>query len=143
MITFLFTIFHFIYLLFIADALPDHIEKPSEPVNCDCEDHLDKLDVEIELPVSAKRLYELMFSDEKTAPPTDGGVWNSKTEAIEGHDLRVTPWAPSSTNSDSDDEQQQMMRTLKYWMPVANPIVRMKEAEVEETQILLKKQDYL
>ncbi|CAO3627035.1 unnamed protein product [Cunninghamella blakesleeana] len=123
------------------DALPNGIEKPSEPIDCECEDHLDKLDVELELPISAKRLYELMFSDEKTAPPTDGGVWNSKTEAIEGHDLRVTPWAPN--NSDSDDGQQQMIRTLKYWMPVANPIVRMKEAEVEETQILLKKQDYL
>ncbi|KAI9302210.1 hypothetical protein BJ944DRAFT_242579 [Cunninghamella echinulata] len=121
------------------DALPAHIEKPTEPIQCECEDHLDKLDVELELPISAKRLYELMFTDEKNAPPTDGGVWNAKTEAIEGHDLRVTPWELS--NMDSGD--QQMMRMLKYWMPVANPIVRMKEAEVEETQILLKKQDYL
>ncbi|KAI8075098.1 hypothetical protein BC940DRAFT_287440 [Gongronella butleri] len=117
------------------DALPAHITAPTEPVVCACDDHLDRLDVEMELPVSAKRLFELMFSDEANAPPTAGGVWNKKTEAIQGHDLRVTTWANSNDN--------QLTRTLKYWMPVANPIVRMKEAEVVETQVLLKKDEHL
>ncbi|ORZ07683.1 hypothetical protein BCR42DRAFT_426010 [Absidia repens] len=120
------------------DTLPDHITKPSGPLDCHCDDHLDRRDAEMELPISAKRLYELMFSDEATAPPANGGVWNSKTEGIDGHDLRVSHWAPLDGQEDG-----QMKRTLKYWMPVANPVVRMKEAEVVETQILLRKDDYL
>ncbi|CAO3595848.1 unnamed protein product [Absidia cylindrospora] len=121
------------------DTLPDHITKPSGPLDCQCDDHLDRRDAEMELPISAKRLYELMFSDEATAPPANGGVWNSKTEGIDGHDLRVSHWAPL----DDPEEDGQMKRILKYWMPVANPVVRMKEAEVVETQILLRKDDYL
>ncbi|KAI8337075.1 hypothetical protein BC941DRAFT_426643 [Chlamydoabsidia padenii] len=123
------------------DAIPDHIEKPSGPITCDCDDHLDRRDAEMELPISAKRLYELMFSDETTAPPTDGGVWKGKTEGVQGHDLRVSRWEPLL--SDNDQQDGLMKRTLKYWMPVTNPVVRMKEAEVVETQILLKKEDYL
>lgn len=79
-----------------------------------------------------------MFSDEVTGPPTDGGVWNSKTNGINGRDLRVTLWEPLSPS-----ESGHAKRTLKYWMPVANPVVRLKEAEVAETQIILKKDDYL
>lgn len=79
-----------------------------------------------------------MFSDELTGPPTNGGVWNNKTNGIDGRDLRVTLW-----ESPSPGEPGQAKRTLKYWMPVANPVVRLKEAEVAETQILLKKDDYL
>ncbi|ORX42363.1 hypothetical protein DM01DRAFT_1341076 [Hesseltinella vesiculosa] len=116
------------------DALPAQVPVPTEPVVCACDDHLDRLDVEVELPVSAKRLFELMFSDANNAPPTDGGVWHKKTEAILGHDLRVTHWT---------EDDAQPTRTLKYWMPVTNPIVRMKEAEVAETQVLLKKQEHL
>lgn len=37
------------------------------------------------LPISAKRCYEMLFSNEQTAPPTNGGVWEEKTAAIEGH----------------------------------------------------------
>jgi hypothetical protein len=68
-------------------------------VDCGCDDHLDKQDIQLNLPISAKRLYELLFSDEQTATPsTDGGVWNDKTAAIEGHGMnnsffkRGTSW---------------------------------------------------
>ncbi|CAO3587414.1 unnamed protein product [Absidia cylindrospora] len=123
------------------DAIPDHINKPTGSVTC-CHEHLDRFDAEVELPISAKRLFELMFSDESTGPSTNGGVWNNKTEGIDGRDLRISRWECM----DSDYHQQhgqQMKRILKYWMPVANPIVRIKEAEVVETQTLLKKDDYL
>ncbi|KAI8332417.1 hypothetical protein BC941DRAFT_436607 [Chlamydoabsidia padenii] len=116
------------------DALPDHITKPTEPITCNCDDHLDRCDTQVELPISAKRLFHLMFSDELTGPPTNGGVWNNKTEGIKGRDLRVTLW---------ENDKGEMKRTLKYWMPVANPVVRMNEAEVVETQVILKKEDYL
>ncbi|KAI8374045.1 hypothetical protein EDC96DRAFT_437703 [Choanephora cucurbitarum] len=116
------------------DMPPANIECPKGPVECNCDDHLDRQDIQINLPISAKRLFELMFTDEQNAPPTDGGVWNQKTAAIEGHDLSVTKWSPV---------EGKMQRILKYWMPVANPIVRLKEAEVVETQILINKEDYI
>ncbi|KAI7897495.1 uncharacterized protein BX663DRAFT_481716 [Cokeromyces recurvatus] len=109
---------------------PEHIQCPNEPVSCNCDDHLDRLECQITLPISAKRLYELMFSEEQS----NGGVWAKKTEAIEGHDLTVSKWYT---------ENGKMQRLLKYWMPVSNPIVRMKEAEVVETQILIQKNDYI
>ncbi|CDH50646.1 transcription factor [Lichtheimia corymbifera JMRC:FSU:9682] len=117
------------------DELPSHISAPDGPKECACDQHLDKVEIEHEFPISAKRLYELMFSDEcNVTPKTNGGVWEGKTSGTEGHDLRVTPW---------EKENDETKRTLKYIMPVSNPIVRMKEAEVVETQVLLKKEDYL
>jgi hypothetical protein len=46
---------------------------------------LERQDAQMILPISAKRCYELLFSNEQTAPPTNGGVWEEKTVAIEGH----------------------------------------------------------
>ncbi|KAF7724746.1 SNF1-interacting protein [Apophysomyces ossiformis] len=116
------------------DDPPAHLRVPKGACACECDDHLDRLEVEIDLPVAAKRLYEIMFSDEETEPASDGGVWKAKTEAIAGHDLKMTKW---------QTENETTQRTLSYFMPVSNPIVRMKEAEVVETQVLLKKQDYI
>lgn len=62
------------------------MEYPKKPVSCKCDDHLDKLESEIELPISARRLYELMFSDEQNVTPaTNGGVWEKKAIGTEGH----------------------------------------------------------
>jgi hypothetical protein len=116
------------------DMPPSHIHVPEGPVECNCSEHLDRQDIQLNLPISAKRCYELLFSNEHNAPPTNGGVWFDKTLAIEGHDLSVTKWSMVDGK---------MQRVLKYWMPVANPIVRMKEAEVVETQVLITKEDYV
>lgn len=64
---------------------PPHINSPEGSVECNCDDHLEKMDAHITLPISAKRCYDLLFSNEQTAPPTNGGVWEQKTAAIEGH----------------------------------------------------------
>ncbi|KAG0174817.1 SNF1-interacting protein [Apophysomyces sp. BC1021] len=116
------------------DEPPAHIRVPKGESTCECDNHLERLEVQLELPIAAKRLYEMMFSDEKTGPPSDGGVWKSKTEAIAGHDLKVSKWQA---------EEEKIQRILSYYMPVSNPIVRMKEAEVIETQVLVKKQEYI
>ncbi|KAF1803955.1 hypothetical protein FB192DRAFT_1277897 [Mucor lusitanicus] len=116
------------------DMPPSNIECPDSAVECNCDDHLERKDAQITLPISAKRCYELLFSNEQTAAPTDGGVWAGKTAAIEGHDLSVSKWGMVDGK---------MQRILKYWMPVSNPIVRMKEAEVVETQVLIQKEDYI
>ncbi|KAL9545535.1 hypothetical protein MBANPS3_007111 [Mucor bainieri] len=116
------------------DMPPSNIECPASAVECHCDDHLERKDASITLPISAKRCYELLFSNEQTAAPSDGGVWAGKTAAIEGHDLSVSKWGMVDGK---------MQRILKYWMPVSNPIVRMKEAEVVETQVLIQKEDYI
>ncbi|KAL7317917.1 SNF1-interacting protein [Mucor circinelloides] len=116
------------------DMPPSNIKCPDFAVDCNCDDHLERKDAQITLPISAKRCYELLFSNEQTAAPTDGGVWAGKTAAIEGHDLSVSKWGMVDGK---------MQRVLKYWMPVSNPIVRMKEAEVVETQVLIQKEDYI
>lgn len=64
---------------------PPNITCPDSAIDCNCDDHLERKDVQIVLPISAKRCYELLFSNEQTAPPSNGGVWAGKTAAIEGH----------------------------------------------------------
>ncbi|KAI8981625.1 hypothetical protein BDF20DRAFT_999755 [Mycotypha africana] len=117
------------------DTLPADIPTPDRPVNCNCDDHLDRQEVQLHLPISAKRCFELMFSDVETASLVTNSVWEDKTTAIEGHDLSISKWETI--------EGGRVQRILKYWMPVANPIVRMKEAEVVETQMLINKKDYI
>lgn len=68
---------------------PSNIKCPDFAVDCNCDDHLERKDAQITLPISAKRCYELLFSNEQTAAPTDGGVWAGKTAAIEGHGKEI------------------------------------------------------
>ncbi|KAI8332635.1 hypothetical protein BC941DRAFT_474061 [Chlamydoabsidia padenii] len=118
----------------IEDDLPSHIQAPAGPINCNCNDHLEKMEYEMDLPISAKRLYEVLFSEESTGAAANGGILNQKIIASGSRDLSVSAW------SDVDGKQQ---RILKYIMPVNNPMVKVKEAEVVETQIVLKKEDYM
>ncbi|CAO3599851.1 unnamed protein product [Absidia cylindrospora] len=114
--------------------LPPHIQTPTGPLNCDCNDHLEKMEYEADLPMSAKQLFDLLFSEEKTGAAAQGGIWDQKTAASGSRDLSVGAW------SDVDGKQQ---RLLKYVMPVSNPMVKVKEADVVETQIIMKNDDYL
>lgn len=50
-------------------------------MSCECKDHLDKMEGEIEVPVSAKKLFEYLFSDDQTGPTANGGVWNKMNTA--------------------------------------------------------------
>ncbi len=56
--------------------LPSDLKIPSGPVQCGCSNHLDKLESEIELPISAKSLYYLLFDDEN---PHYLDIWERKT----------------------------------------------------------------
>lgn len=109
------------------DDIPSHIQIPKGPVSCNCDEHMDKIESEVQLPVSAKKLYDYMFGDDIT-------VWESKNTASNGTNLRVDPWV------NVEGKQQ---RTMKYILPVNNPMVKLKEAEVVETQIVQKKEDYI
>ncbi|KAI8393812.1 uncharacterized protein BYT42DRAFT_552309 [Radiomyces spectabilis] len=116
------------------DELPSHIQAPSGPCSCECEDHLEKREAEVELPISAKALYELLFSEEQAGASVNGGIWERKSIDSGCKDIRVTEW------SNAGGQEQ---RSLKYIMPVNNPMVKVKETEVNETQVLLRKDDYI
>lgn len=93
-----------------ADELPPDFKVPSSPCSCDCGDHLDKVEAQVELPVSAKRLFEMLFSDEKMP-----GIWEAKTTAGGGKNLKIDKW-------ETVDGKQQ--RVLHYVLPVNNPMGR-------------------
>lgn len=60
----------------IAHAVPEDFSSPSGPVSCGCDNHLDKLEAEIEVPISAKHLYYIMFAEEN---PHAIDIWEKKT----------------------------------------------------------------
>lgn len=112
-------------------APPADFNEPSGPVACQCDNHLDKLEAEIEVPISAKHLYYIMFA-EGNSDYMD--IWEKKTVENKSKELTMTSWE----NVDGKRE-----RTLKYIIPVNNAMVKLKEAEVVEKQILEKKEDHL
>lgn len=59
------------------DLLPSHIQAPAGPLQCNCTDHLEKMEYEMDLPVPAKKLYDMLFSED--AGPQ--GLWQQKTNA--------------------------------------------------------------
>ncbi|KAI9279632.1 hypothetical protein BY458DRAFT_553750 [Sporodiniella umbellata] len=115
-----------------VNALPSDFKAPLEPVSCKCDNHLDKLDSEIELPVSAKALYGMLFDDEN---PNHMDIWEQKTAGNKSKDLTMTKWEKGIDGK--------LERTLKYTIPVNNAMVKLKEAEAIEKQIIDKKEDYL
>ncbi|OAD03037.1 hypothetical protein MUCCIDRAFT_156039 [Mucor lusitanicus CBS 277.49] len=72
-----------------------------------------------------------MFAEEN---PHAIDIWEKKTVENKSRDLTMTPWQTV------DDKKE---RTLKYIIPVNNAMVKLKEAEVVEKQVLEKKDDYL
>ncbi|KAI9321723.1 hypothetical protein BX666DRAFT_2023819 [Dichotomocladium elegans] len=109
------------------DEVPANIQVPKGPAGCKCDEHLDKVEDEVELPVSAKKLYDYLFGEESA-------IWELKNTAGGGTNLRIDPWV---------NIEGKPQRTLKYILPVSNPMVKIKEAEVVETQVLLKKEEYI
>jgi hypothetical protein len=61
---------------YIVHAPPKDFKAPTTPVSCGCSNHLDKLESEVELPVSAKQLYYLLFDDDN---PNYIDIWEKKT----------------------------------------------------------------
>ncbi|KAI9487540.1 MAG: hypothetical protein EXX96DRAFT_535688 [Benjaminiella poitrasii] len=112
-------------------APPEGFKAPSEPVSCGCDNHLDKLEAEIEVPISAKHLYYIMFSEDN---PDYVKLWERKTIENKSKELTMTQWQTVDGKKE---------RTLKYIVPVNNAMVKLKEAEVVEKQVVDKKDDYI
>lgn len=137
------------YICLIAHAVPADFKLPSGPVSCGCDNHYDKLEAEIEVGVSAKHLYYILFDEEN---PNNQDIWEKKTienksrgnleitilenaiNSLRWVDLTMTPWQTVDGKKE---------RTLTYIIPVNNSMVKLKEAEVVEKQIIEKKEDFL
>jgi hypothetical protein len=91
------------------DDLPSNIPQPKGPVECCCPDHLEKIEVEQEFPVSAKKLFDIIFDEKST-------IW-SRLHKMKGNTLLHSgSWI---TDKDGDGEKK---REIKYIMPLNNPM---------------------
>ncbi|KAJ3154840.1 SNF1-interacting protein [Geranomyces michiganensis] len=106
-------------------ALPADVPEPAAEVQCGCgPDHLEQKDADHVFNVPAKRLFDIMFDE-------TGAFWNQRFHPKRGEKGRTaTPWVDN-------------VREVRYTMPVNNPMVKVKEAEVHITQTLVKSTPYL
>lgn len=105
---------------------PSHITQPKEKVDCDCADHLDKVEQDIVLPIGAKHLYDFMY---------DTKIWKRLNQVKTYSEPTFTEW--------KENDDGHLERTVNYVMPVSSPMVKAKETDVIETQQVLKRKDYL
>ncbi|KAJ3150354.1 SNF1-interacting protein [Geranomyces variabilis] len=108
-----------------AYALPADVPEPTAEVPCGCgPDHLEQKDVDQVFPCPAKRLYDILFDE-------TGAFWTERFHPKRGEKGRTTtPWVDNT-------------REVRYTMPVNNPMVKVKEAEVHITQTLVKSTPYI
>ncbi|CAG8441171.1 10739_t:CDS:2 [Acaulospora colombiana] len=101
---------------------------PTSPVACGCFDHLEKLEVEVEYPVSARKLYQTLFEN--------SSLWE-RMHQRKRHTLQyVGAWAA--------DEDGVRRRELRFIMsiPIGGSASKAKETECIETHTCQRCDDY-
>ncbi|KAG0165898.1 SNF1-interacting protein [Apophysomyces sp. BC1015] len=135
---------------------PDNLQKPKGPVTCDCNDHLDKKEAEVVLQMSAKQLFEYLFSEKLSGSNAgENGIW-AKLNKVKGNSGKITTFNEMSQHmilmGDNlvpdiyewqDNTEGGRERQLQYLMPVNNPMLKTKETEVMETHQILKDEEYI
>lgn len=101
---------------------PSNVPQPQGPVNCSCTDHLEKIEIDMKLPVSAHQLFQMLFDTPD--------IWNQLNQS---KNCTVPTFSAWENNK----------RTMDYVMPVSNPMVKVKEANVNETQEIQEKNDHV
>jgi hypothetical protein len=111
----------------LADDWPKDIPLPGAEVRCECADHLEKIEHDLKLDISAKRLFDLLFADANffTAVHERGKDW----------DIKISEWSQSSSNSSTRD--------VRWMLSVNNPMVKLKETDCTEVQTILKRQEHM
>ncbi|KNC99013.1 uncharacterized protein SPPG_05963 [Spizellomyces punctatus DAOM BR117] len=106
---------------------PSDLALPAAEVPCGCgADHQEKKEADVVFNVPAKKLFDVLFGNETT-------FWSQRFHPKRGESGRQNGiW------SDGPEPQ----REVKYMMPVNNPMVKVKEAEVIATERLVKRNDY-
>jgi hypothetical protein len=107
--------------------MPDSATAPEGEEPCKCEDHLEKKEQDIVLPVCAKKLYQMMFGENQ--------IMFERFHKKMGHSNIITgAWS-------TDEPVPKREKT--YIVPINNPMVSVKETELNENQQILRKTDYL
>lgn len=101
---------------------PSDIPQPQAPVDCSCTDHLEKTEIDTILSISAYDLFTLLFQ----APD----MWNQLNQSKNCTAPTFTPWENGK-------------RVMEYVMPVSNPMVKVKEAHVNETQEIQEQKSHV
>ena len=72
---------------------------PKGPVDCDCEDHLDKVEVKLKLSTSAEKLFGLMFSDKQSGPDSgSNSLWAKLNRVKQNSGKSVCIWKDKYIN---------------------------------------------
>lgn len=82
---------------------------PSEPISCDCPDHLEKQFAEFVFHVPAKSLFHLMFGDNTP-------IWKKVYRGRKVGDLEIGPWK---------SVDKQLIREYKFTMEFKDPLSSM------------------
>ncbi|KAL9552880.1 hypothetical protein MBANPS3_003554 [Mucor bainieri] len=98
-------------------AWPSHVPQPSTSVDCNCAQHLDKVEADIVLHANAKQVFEYLFKQ--------SDIWSELNASKKYGPPVVSAWHDNK-------------RTLQYSMPVSNPMVKAKETDVTETQEIMQ-----
>ncbi|CAJ0631785.1 14376_t:CDS:10 [Entrophospora sp. SA101] len=111
------------------EDLPSNIPQPRGPIRCACTNHLEKLEAEIEYPVSAKKLFDMIFDEKST-------LW-SRLHHKKGNILQHSgPWVIDNSG------EGERKREFRYIIPINNPAAKVKESECVDVQVCQKREEY-
>lgn len=119
---------------FQDDPWPNpEISPPTTEVKCGCEEHPEKPEFNIYLPISAHTLYRLITNDEFLI---------DYHKARKDRELVIGPWNStepcSLNNGQSQVPNYNAIRDLKYIVDVNVPMSKVKETNCNETMKILK-----
>ncbi|KAJ3410855.1 SNF1-interacting protein [Chytridiales sp. JEL 0842] len=117
--------------------LPASIPVPASPHTCACLDHFEKKEAEIILPVSAKRLYHMLFVSTTTFDRFHAK--RGETNRVNGEWVEPVPGSMLMTGEPGNAVAA---RLVKFTMPMNQPMVKAKEAEVDEKNYITKRVEH-
>ena len=112
-------------LAITAEAWPSNIPLPTSEVKCECSDHYEKVEVDMTFPVSAKALFDTLF--------TGASFFQDIHENRKDWDIKIGEWSSESPSK----------REVSWMFKVDNPMTKVKETDCVEAQTLLKKNEHL
>lgn len=108
---------------------PLSIPIPPQELKCPCADHMEKVEVDVVVPCSAKALFTKMFLEAEFFQ-TLHVKRNEKS-------VEIQEWSSPAPPTEG------MSRVCKFYVPINNPMMKAKETECIETHTLTALQNHL
>lgn len=106
------------------EDLPLGIAVPQSALICDCPKHLEKVDVDIIVQASAKKVFDTMFGVHSLS------FWSVVDKTRGDEDRKESEW----TND--------VVKTVSLMMPMDNPMIKLKIFEVKSVMTILKRNEF-